>query len=117
MRTFISSMTELHNKMSKIFLASLNLDVKSLFHSDFEKCYSFMGINHYTPKDKEMDEEVMHPHTDIGCFSMLYTNNTLGLQVKSKEGKWLDVIPVPYSFVVMASDLLKMLNSLTQTHY
>ncbi|GLJ52917.1 hypothetical protein SUGI_1127250 [Cryptomeria japonica] len=108
MRTFISSMTELHNKMSKIFLATLNLDVKSLFHSDFEKCYSFMGINHYTPKDKQMDEEVMHPHTDIGCFSMLYTNNTPGLQVKSKEGKWLDVIPVPYSFVVMASDLLKV---------
>ncbi|KAH9288173.1 hypothetical protein KI387_032290, partial [Taxus chinensis] len=106
---FTLNLAALQAKISKIFIASLGLDIKSVYHSDFEKCKAFMGINHYTPNGEilEEDAEIMHPHTDIGCFTILYNDDEGGLQVRSKKGKWVDIDPVPNSFVIMVSDCVK----------
>ncbi|GLJ24153.1 hypothetical protein SUGI_0460790 [Cryptomeria japonica] len=97
----------LSRKISKIILASLGLDIKTFYHSDFEKCTSSIAINSYLSNGNSMEEEIMHSHTDTGCLTILHNDNQQGLQVLSKQGKWLDVNPLPHSFLVIVGDSLK----------
>ncbi|KAH9307753.1 hypothetical protein KI387_035664, partial [Taxus chinensis] len=106
-RTYASCMEELMAKISKIFIASLGLDVETFYHSDFEKCRTSFRINHYKSEGKPIDEEILFPHTDLDCFTILYQDNKGGLQIRSKEGQWLNVNPVAHSFVVNLGDCLQ----------
>ncbi|GLJ24152.1 hypothetical protein SUGI_0460770 [Cryptomeria japonica] len=105
--TYGMRMHDLSRKITKIILASLGLDFSTFFHSDFEKCTSSIRINSYSSNGNSMEEEILHSHTDTGCFTVLYNDNQEGLQVLSKQGKWLDVNPLPHSFVINVGDSLK----------
>ncbi|KAH9298858.1 hypothetical protein KI387_030540 [Taxus chinensis] len=48
-----------------------------------------------------------HSHTDQSCVTVMYQDNTGGLQVESKAGKWADVKPAPNSFFVFTGDSFK----------
>ncbi|KAH9319378.1 hypothetical protein KI387_021147, partial [Taxus chinensis] len=106
--TYTLAMADLQRKMSKIILASLGLDVKTFYHSDFEECTAYMRINHYWSDGKSTDEEAaLFAHTDITCFTILYQDDEGGLQIRSDEGKWFNVKPVSNSFIVNVGDSLK----------
>ena len=46
-------------------------------------------------------------HTDYGCMTILRTEDAPGgLQVQTRAGEWLDVHPVPGSFVVNLGDMM-----------
>lgn len=108
-RTYIISVADLASKICKIIVASLGLDVETFYHSDFENLRSHMRIILYASDRKmSMEEEIPRSHTDVGCFTILYQDNGGGLQVRSKEGIWVDVKPLPNSFVVNVADCLKV---------
>lgn len=46
-------------------------------------------------------------HTDYGCITLLYQDNSGGLQVLNKRDEWMDAPPVPGSFVVNIGDLMQ----------
>ncbi|MGX9419354.1 isopenicillin N synthase family dioxygenase [Vibrio sp. WJH972] len=46
-------------------------------------------------------------HTDYGCITLLYQDNSGGLQVQSVSGDWIDAIPVEGSLVVNIGDLMQ----------
>ncbi|KDP37168.1 hypothetical protein JCGZ_06224 [Jatropha curcas] len=48
----------------------------------------------------------LHPHTDKNIVTILYQNQVDGLEVKTKEGEWINVKLSPHSFVVMIGDSL-----------
>ncbi|GLJ24154.1 hypothetical protein SUGI_0460800 [Cryptomeria japonica] len=98
---------DLLRKISKIILVSLDLDIKTFYHSAFEKCTSNIRINSYLSNENSMEEEILHSHTDTGCLTILHNDNQQGLQVLSRQGKWLDVNRLPHSFVVNVGDSLK----------
>ncbi|KAH9307755.1 hypothetical protein KI387_035666, partial [Taxus chinensis] len=106
-RTYILCMEELARKISKIIIASLGLHVETFYHSDFEKCKTTLRINHYNSKGKSIEEEILFPHTDLSCITILYQDNSGGLQIRSNEGEWLNVKPVSNSLVVNLGDSLK----------
>ncbi|GLJ41180.1 hypothetical protein SUGI_0852570 [Cryptomeria japonica] len=106
-RTYAFCMADLARKITIIILSSLGLDVKTFYHCDFKECTANMRINHYFSRGKSMEDEILTSHTDIGCFTILNQDNEGGLQVRSKRGKWLNIKPRPYSFVVNVADTLK----------
>ncbi|GLJ05875.1 hypothetical protein SUGI_0027050 [Cryptomeria japonica] len=107
-RTYVVSVADLASRISKIIVASLGLDVETVYHADFENFVSHMRINLYvTDRKMSMEEEIPRSHTDIGCFTILYQDKEGGLQVRSKEGKWVDVRPLPNSFVINVADCMK----------
>ncbi|KAM0060274.1 putative oxoglutarate/iron-dependent dioxygenase, non-hem dioxygenase domain-containing protein [Helianthus debilis subsp. tardiflorus] len=46
----------------------------------------------------------IHPHTDRCFMTYLHQNEVNGLQIKAKDGEWIDVDYPPSSFVVMSGD-------------
>ncbi|GLJ41126.1 hypothetical protein SUGI_0851930 [Cryptomeria japonica] len=107
--TYASALLDLAQTTTKIILASLGLDVDTFYHSDFEKNTGNLVLNHYSCDGRiSLEEAAMVPHTDPCCFTILYQANQGGLQIRSKEGKWLNVKPLPNSFVVFIADSLKV---------
>lgn len=46
-------------------------------------------------------------HTDYGCITLLYQDNSGGLQVQNVDGDWIDAVPVEGSLVVNIGDLMQ----------
>ncbi|GLJ41166.1 hypothetical protein SUGI_0852370 [Cryptomeria japonica] len=100
--TYTLAMADLQQKINKIIIASLGLDVTTFFHSDFEDCEAYMRLSRYSSNGKfTEDEGALFEHTDLACFTILCQTNE-GLQIRTKEGKWLNVKPIASSFVINA---------------
>jgi isopenicillin N synthase-like dioxygenase len=52
------------------------------------------------------DQFGVSSHTDYGCLTLLYQDDTGGLQVQGSAGAWLTAHPIHGSFVVNVGDLL-----------
>lgn len=59
------------------------------------------------PAQAEADQFGVAPHTDYGCITLLYQDNSGGLQVRELgSNRWIEATPIPGSLVVNVGDLL-----------
>ncbi|KAI9107504.1 hypothetical protein K1719_021541 [Acacia pycnantha] len=80
---------------------------------DKRRCESFLESTNYmlrsfkykTPKKTESNLG-LHAHTDTSYFTILHQNNITGLQIKLKNGEWIDADPSPNLFLFVAADAL-----------
>jgi isopenicillin N synthase-like dioxygenase len=66
-------------------------------------------IFHYPPGGDAEGEWGVGEHTDYGLLTILRQDATAGLQVRARDGSWLDAPPLPGSFVVNIGDMLERL--------
>ncbi|KAH9325068.1 hypothetical protein KI387_005246, partial [Taxus chinensis] len=102
------SINDLVLKIMKLILASLNLDVETFYESDFKKCEAYLRINGYSSHGKSIGEVALGSHADLGLVTILCQDEKGGLQIRSKEGKWLSIKPTSNSLVVNLGDSLKV---------
>jgi isopenicillin N synthase-like dioxygenase len=57
------------------------------------------------PPDLGHDQFGVAPHTDWGCLTLLYQDQTGGLEVRGHDG-WVAATPIPGTYVVNVGDLL-----------
>ncbi|XP_076029202.1 uncharacterized protein LOC143018049 isoform X2 [Oratosquilla oratoria] len=56
-----------------------------------------------------LKEEVtrMGAHTDYHTFTFLFLDDVRGLQIKDRQGEWLDVVSIPGAILINIADLMK----------
>jgi isopenicillin N synthase-like dioxygenase len=69
---------------------------------------SILRLLHYPPIPKEADPRCLRaaPHEDINLITILPAATASGLQLKDRDGKWLDVNAEPDTLIVDAGDML-----------
>ena len=94
------------------FVAGLE---KDFFDKKFtDHPFAQLGMFHYPPHPATKDgQEVwgVGRHTDYGMLTILLQDDVGGLEVETKDGSWIDVPPVPGSFVVNIGDMLEIWTS------
>ncbi|KAF9668962.1 hypothetical protein SADUNF_Sadunf14G0058000 [Salix dunnii] len=102
-------MTELSKRILEILLMSLGEGFdKKYCESEFKNCHGYLRIVNYTPPKSLVDEvEGLGMHTDLSCVTIVYQDEVGGLQVKSKEGKWMDISPCEQTLVVNIGDMMR----------
>ncbi|CAN8233424.1 unnamed protein product [Cochlearia groenlandica] len=106
-------MQKLAVKLMWLALGSLGVEPKDIKWagptSDFNE--AAIQLNHY-PICPEPDRAMgLAAHTDSTLMTILYQNDTAGLQVFREEVGWVTVPPVPGSLVVNVGDLLHILTN------
>ncbi|XP_047182957.1 gibberellin 20-oxidase-like protein, partial [Vigna umbellata] len=109
LQEYCSKMADLSEKILKVVLMSLEYGFDSLFYdAEFNKCHGYLRINNYSaPESLEDEVEGLGMHTDMSCITILYQDEIGGLQVKSHEGKWIDISPSEGTLVVNIGDMMQ----------
>ncbi|CAA0820773.1 2-oxoglutarate (2OG) and Fe(II)-dependent oxygenase superfamily protein [Striga hermonthica] len=108
-----SKMIELSKTILKILLMILGDGFETKYYEpEFKNCHGYLRINNYTPPKNirdQVEEEVegLGMHTDMSCLTIVYQDEIGGLQVRSREGKWMDIAPCEGTLVVNIGDMLQ----------
>ncbi len=98
-----SAMIGLARRLTRIFALALGLP-ETAFDDFIRVPEASMRILHYPVQHVSRDEQNgIGAHTDVEHFTII-TQDRDGLEVLSKEGRWIKVRPVPNSFVVNIAD-------------
>ncbi|KAG4172831.1 hypothetical protein ERO13_A11G022600v2 [Gossypium hirsutum] len=103
-------MMKLSKRIIEIILKSLGTGYEKKFlDSEFGNCHGYMRIVNYTPPSnvKENQVEGLGMHTDMSCITIVFQDELGGLQMRSKDGKWLNIHPCKNSLVVNIGDLMQ----------
>jgi isopenicillin N synthase-like dioxygenase len=81
---------------------------EDFFLASFRKPLARGSIIYYPPQaPSEKDEQFgVSPHSDYGFLTLLWQDDNGGLQVRQKEGGWIEAPPIPGTFVINIGDLL-----------
>ncbi len=100
----------LSTDLMRLFALGLGLD-EHFFDNKIDDHLTNMAANFYPPVDGEpMDNQYRRgPHSDFGTLTILYQDDTGGLEVLHRDtGEWLEVPVVPGSFVLNLGDLMEV---------
>jgi len=110
-RAYYRSMEALSSNLLQIFANALRVE-RNYFTEFFDKHTSVMRVINY-PDQSAMTVDAGQTrsgaHTDYGALTILLAERALGgLQVKLRNGGWVDVEPCPNSFIINIGDLMAM---------
>lgn len=98
--------------LMSFFFSGLERD---FFNKEFtDDPFAQLAMFHYPPNPaSKKGQEVwgVGRHTDYGMLTILLQDDVGGLQVETEDGSWIDVPPVPGSFVVNIGDMLEIWTS------
>jgi len=101
------NMTKLGRNLMRLALLSSGVKDLSVMQS-LDTPTIWLRLLHYPPISKNSPSDLYGsaPHTDFGCLTILAQDEIGGLQVQTREGKWIDVPKLEGSFVVNVGDML-----------
>ena len=69
---------------------------------------SIMNVNYYRGRGAAADgvPTGVGAHSDYECFAILWQDGSGGLQLQNQAGDWIDVPPVPGTFVINIGDMM-----------
>ncbi len=111
---FRSAMIQLFDSMSTVavdlmraFAVSMDLPEQT-FIASADRPVSRGSSVYYPPQPKSMgsDQFGVAPHTDYGCLTLVWQDDSGGLEVRRASGDWVTAVPVEDSLVVNVGDLL-----------
>lgn len=119
MDDFKETFVRLFNMLDEVGLSLLEALTPSL---DLPKDYflkrvadgnSILRLLHYPPIQQGAEKSALRaaPHEDINLITILVAATKSGLQLKDRDGRWLDVNPPKNSLIVDAGDMLSRITN------
>ncbi|CAJ2669478.1 unnamed protein product [Trifolium pratense] len=102
--SFTENVTELDEMIRKMILESLGVEKYMEEHMNSTD-YLLRVMKYKGPQTSDPKIGLL-THTDQSIFTILYQNEVGGLEVLTKDEKWISYNPSPNSFVVMSGDSL-----------
>ncbi|MDO6563664.1 2-oxoglutarate and iron-dependent oxygenase domain-containing protein [Amphritea sp. 1_MG-2023] len=85
---------------------ALGID-KAFFEDKFEHPLSVLRFIHYPEVSTDGAPHIgAGAHTDYGCITILWQDETGGLQVQDSNGNWIDAPPIDGAFVINIGNMM-----------
>lgn len=118
-KDFKDTLTKLYSLLDGVGLSLLealtySLDLpKDYFNQRVANGNSILRLLHYPPVAEGVEKSALRaaPHEDINLITILVAATQSGLQLKDRDGKWLDVSPPKNSLIVDAGDMLSRITN------
>jgi isopenicillin N synthase-like dioxygenase len=107
--TYYGALESLGRSLMRIFALSLSMP-ETFFDDKIDRHFSTLPANHYPePKADPLPNQVRAgEHTDFGSLTILAISDAAGgLQVKLRDGTWLDVTAERGQFIVNIGDMMQ----------
>jgi len=106
-KQYYEAMNMLSHHLLKAFAIGLGLD-QDRFSAYFHKPLSQLSLLYYTSLPDDADIEVSNTvsHTDEGPFTILAQDSRGGLEVKRRDGTWIEAPPIPGTFTINVGDMM-----------
>ncbi len=107
MKRHIAKRARLAQGLARAFALSLDLP-ETFFDASHLHHGGILLLNYYPALDSSAIDRTQwsnSPHSDYGSFTLLSQDDVGGLQVRNADGVWIDVPPVPGTFVVNIAEL------------
>lgn len=106
-----AALDQLGQKILQIIALSLGLD-QHWFARRVQLGNSVLRAIHYPPiRDRQTPAVRAAQHEDINLITLLIGSNEAGLQILSREGRWIEVTSIPGTIVVNIGDMMKRLTN------
>jgi isopenicillin N synthase-like dioxygenase len=102
---YYDAMDHLAQKLLPLYALALDLPA-DYFADKCDKPLTGLRLTHYPPVAYGADQFGIAPHSDSSFITLLAQNKVPGLQVKTRDGSWIDAEVTPNSFVVNTGDIL-----------
>jgi isopenicillin N synthase-like dioxygenase len=104
--SYYQAIDQLGHELLRAFAVGLGQDADT-FSRHATKATSQLRLIHYWPDVNAVDAVGIGAHTDMECFTLLKPTAP-GLEVMNGAGEWIDVPPIPGTFVVNIGDMLEL---------
>ena len=106
-KQYYDAMTDLSRHLLNAFAIGLGLH-ETRFNGYFHKPLSQLSLLYYIPLPEHADIEVSNTvsHTDEGPFTILAQDSRGGLEVKRRDGTWIEAPPIPGAFTINVGDMM-----------
>ena len=113
-RIYYDRVDQLSNHLMRLFALALNLD-ETFFDNQVNEAFTCLRLLNYPeqpdaivlPSQGEMEVITRNAeHTDYGTLTILWSPDSRGLQAKSRQNEWIDVIAPVDHFIINIGDLM-----------
>ncbi len=107
MLDYYNAVWSLGKTLHSAFATELGIET-DFFEDKLSRPLATLRLLHYPPRPAALDEGQLGAgeHTDYGCVTLLATDEVGGLEVHSRDGRWLAAPYIPDTFVCNIGDCL-----------
>ncbi len=104
---YFSALQRVAEKLHRAFAIDLGL-APHYFDQFIDRPMATLRLLHYPPHPGVFDGNLFGagPHTDYGNVTILAQDDAGGLEVRMRDGSWVDATPIPDAFVCNIGDCL-----------
>lgn len=112
---YVSEVKKMGCEILEMLAEGLRIEPRNAFSKLLmdEQSDSVLRVNHYPPCPESNGRSLIGfgEHTDPQIISVLRSNNTSGLQISLKDGRWIPVPPDQNSFFINVGDSLQVMTN------
>jgi isopenicillin N synthase-like dioxygenase len=107
MLNYYAAVLQVGKALHRAFAIDLALP-PAFFDDKLDRPMAVLRLLHYPqrPEQVEAGQLGAGAHTDYGCVTLLATDMAGGLEVQTRDGKWIDAPPMPGAFICNIGDCL-----------